>query len=179
MLIVLGSVAVLTVLAGILVFNGLARSRASVDECWRAIQAELAARQQILPNLMGLLKSYPEHEQELLETIRQAQIQPAEQNNAESAGQAESKLSQLLAVVFTKAQKYPELKSNPDFVELCRHIPQLEDRIDRAAREYNTAVRSHNARLGKLPYSVLSSSCGFEKETPFRMTYSTERKPLA
>jgi len=51
-------------------------------------------------------------------------------------------------------ERYPELKSNQNFLTLQSQLEGTENRITVERQRYNTAVRDYNTRLRTFPGSV-------------------------
>src|SRR5690606_32543028 len=68
----------------------------------------------------------------------------------QAQGQLSSALSRLMVVV----EKYPDLKSNQNFLALQSQLEGTENRIAVARRDYIAAVQTYNTEIRTLPGSI-------------------------
>jgi LemA protein len=76
-------------------------------------------------------------------------------------------------------EKYPELKSDQNFLALQSELAGTENRITIARRDYNEAVRVYNTEIRTFPAIVVAKTIyGAEPKEPFRATAANaERAP--
>jgi LemA protein len=93
---------------------------------------------------------------------------PAQMAAFEQAqGQVGSALGRLLVTV----EKYPELKSNENFLQLQSQLEGTENRITVARRDYNEAVQSYNTEIRTFPSMVAAKVIyGSQPIAPFKAT---------
>jgi LemA protein len=60
-------------------------------------------------------------------------------------------------------ERYPQLNSQQNFLELQRQLALTEDRIATARRFYNTRVERLNRRVEAFPSSLVAERHGFER----------------
>jgi LemA protein len=80
-----------------------------------------------------------------------------------AAGMLESALGRLMVVV----ERYPELKSNQNFLALQEELAGTENRIAVERRRYNEAVAAYNTTIREWPGNLLANLFGFERKEPF------------
>ncbi len=91
----------------------------------------------------------------------------------EAQAQLGGALGRLLAVV----ERYPDLKSNQNFLALQNQLEGTENRIVVERRRYNEAVRAYNTAIRRFPGSVVASLRGFAERPYFEATAGTETPP--
>jgi LemA protein len=93
---------------------------------------------------------------------------PAQMAAFEQAqGQVGSALSRLLVTV----EKYPELKSNENFLQLQSQLEGTENRITVARRDYNEAVQAYNTEIRTFPSLIAAKVIyGSQPIAPFKAT---------
>ena len=64
---------------------------------------------------------------------------------------AQGELSQALSRLLLVVERYPDLKSNQNFLALQSQLEGTENRIAVARRDYNEAVQSYNTSLRTFP----------------------------
>ena len=141
--------------------NDVPRLDEQVKASWSEVLNQYQRRSDLIPNLVETVKGYANQEQETLIKVTEARAKatqmqlPAditsnpqafhefEQNQAVLGGA----LSRLLAV----SERYPELKSNQNFLALQSQLEGTENRIAVARRDYIQAVQAYNTKLRTVP----------------------------
>ena len=137
----------------------------SLDEqtkaAWAQVENQYQRRADLVPNLVETVRGYASQERETLEAVVRARAQatqvqaPADitenpeafQRFQEAQQQLGGALSRLLVVV----ERYPELKSNQNFLQLQAQLEGTENRISVARRDYIQAVQQYNTELRTFP----------------------------
>ena len=91
----------------------------------------------------------------------------------EAQGQLGGALSRLLVTV----ERYPELKSNQNFLALQSQLEGTENRITVERMRYNEAVREYNTRLRVFPGSLVAGFRGFREKAYFEAAPGSEAAP--
>jgi LemA protein len=132
-----------------------------VNAAWSQVLNQYKRRADLVPNLVEVVKGYAKQERETLTAIVEARSRVAQmqipkdittntrafeefQKNQDALSGA---LSRLLVVV----ERYPELKSNQNFLALQSQLEGTENRIAVARRDYIEAVRQYNTELRTIP----------------------------
>jgi LemA protein len=127
------------------------------------VLSQYQRRADLIPNLVETVKGYAAQERQVLEEVTNAraratqvqmQIPPdivtnpeAFQHFQEAQAQLTGALGRLLAV----SERYPDLKSNQNFLALQSQLEGTENRIAVARRDYIEAVRQYNTELRTFP----------------------------
>jgi LemA protein len=128
---------------------------------WAQVQNQYKRRADLIPNLVETVKGFAAQERETLEAVvkaraaaTQATLPPelltdpaAFQKFQQAQGQLGGALSRLLVTV----ERYPDLKSNQNYLKLQDQLEGTENRIAVARRDYIEAVRKYNTELVTLP----------------------------
>ena len=118
-------------------------------------------RADLIPNLVETVKGYAAQESKVLTEVIEARAKatqmqiPADiltnpeafKKFQEVQGQLSGALGRLLAV----SEKYPELKSNQNFLALQSQLEDTENRIATARRDYIATVKDYNTELRTIP----------------------------
>lgn len=163
-LVVLG-LAVVLIVYGIIIYNGLVQVKHAVAKAWSNIDVLLKQRHDELPKLVETCKQYRQFEQETLQRVIEARsrVQAArERQDIPALGEAESALRLGLGQLFAVAEAYPELKANENFLQLQTRITALENGIADRRELYNEAVNINNVRIEQFPDSIVARLFGFE-----------------
>ncbi len=142
-----------------------------VTAAWSQVENQYQRRADLIPNLVETVKGFAAQEQETLTAVIEARskatsIQVDEsilsnpqklQQFQQVQGELSSALSRLMAV----SERYPDLKSNQNFLALQSQLEGTENRIAVARRDFIQAVERYNTELrtfpGKIWHSILYS----------------------
>jgi LemA protein len=163
-----------TVLSGCGV-NDVPRLDEQVKASWSEVLNQYQRRSDLIPNLVETVKGYAKQEQDTLVQVTEARAKATQMtipanilNNPEAFKQFEQNqaqvggaLSRLLAV----SEKYPDLKSNQNFLALQSQLEGTENRIAVARRDYIEAVRVYNTSLKTFP-GILWAATFFRANKP-------------
>ena len=128
---------------------------------WSQVLNQYQRRSDLIPNLVKTVKGFAAHEKDVLTSVVNARAKATSLNlpagkapTAEQLqklqavqGQLSGALSKLLLVV----ERYPDLKSNQNFLQLQTALEGTENRIGVARRDYIEAVRKYNTELKTIP----------------------------
>jgi LemA protein len=128
---------------------------------WSEVLNQYQRRADLIPNLVQTVKGYAAQESKVLTDVIEArakatqmQIPPDVLTNPEAfkkfqevQGQLSGALGRLLAV----SEKYPDLKSNQNFLALQSQLEGTENRIAIARRDYIATVKDYNTELRTIP----------------------------
>jgi LemA protein len=167
---------VLAIVVGLVVWgvginNQLVTLQQNVNEKSAQVQNVYQRRADLIPNLVETVKGFAAQERTVLTEVTEArakatgvQLTPETLNDPKAMerfqaaqGQLSGALSRLLVVV----EKYPELKSNQNFLQLQSQLEGTENRIAVERRRFNEAVREYNTRLGLAPGSIIARLLGY------------------
>jgi LemA protein len=128
---------------------------------WSEVQNQYQRRADLIPNLVETVKGFAQQEREVLTQVTEARARATQvqvdastvtdpekfRQFQEAQGQLSGALGRLLATV----ERYPELKSNANFLALQSQLEGTENRIAVARRDYIEAVRSYNTEIRTIP----------------------------
>jgi LemA protein len=156
---------------------------------WSEVQNQYQRRADLIPNLVETVRGYARQEREVLEAVTNArarataiQITPELVNDPEAFKrfqEAQAQLSGALGRLLAVAEKYPDLKSNQNFLALQAQLEGTENRIAVARRDYIEAVRAYNTELRTFP-GVIWASTLYRSQKPmetFTVAEDVRRPP--
>jgi LemA protein len=156
--------------------NDLVARDQAVQETWAQVQNVYQRRADLIPNLVETVKGFAAQERTVLEEVTRArasvagmQITPEVLRDPEALRkfqEAQAQLSGALSRLLVVVERYPELKSNQNFLALQSQLEGTENRIAVERRRYNEAVREYNTAVRRVPASFVASLRGF-RERPF------------
>ncbi len=189
-LIVLGVIA-LIVIGGIGwaigVNNQLVAQEQTVNEKWAQVQNVYQRRADLVPNLVETVKGFAAQERTVLEEVTKARASVAgikatpELINDPAAfqkfQQAQAELGGALSRLLVTVERYPELKSNQNFLALQSQLEGTENRIAVERMRYSEAVRDYNTRIKLFPASLVASLRGFKEKAYFEAAPGAQEAP--
>ena len=175
----------LIIVVGFMMFIGVNNKIIDRDEnviqSWANVETVLQRRYDLIPNLVNTVKGFASHEKELLTEVTRLRSQwssaKASGDTAQSvktAGMLEGALGRLMVVV----EKYPDIKSNQNFLALQEELSGTENRISVERRRYNEAVASYNKYIRQYPGSIIAGMKGYERKTPFESAPEAAAAPV-
>jgi LemA protein len=183
---ILGALVILT-LSGC-GYNTMQRNEEAVKAAWGDVEATYQRRNDLIPDLVEVVKGYASHEKETLTAVTEARAKvgtiqvskdmlddPQALARFQSAqGEMTSALSKLMVVV----EKYPDLKANQSFQDLQHQLEGTENRINVARTRYNKAVEVFNSSVRTFPNSLTNSLLLHLKlKEPFKAEPGAEKAP--
>ncbi|MEQ8354710.1 MAG: LemA family protein [Kiloniellaceae bacterium] len=149
-----------TVLAGCGV-NDIPTYDEAVKAGWAQVENQYKRRADLVPNLVEVVKGFAAQEQDTLTAVVEARAKATQTNipsdilsNPEAFSRFESSqgaLTQALSRLLVVVERYPDLKSNQNFLALQSQLEGTENRIAVARRDYIQAVQVYNTELRTFP----------------------------
>jgi LemA protein len=90
---------------------------------------------------------------------------------------AQNQLSGALSRLLVTVERYPELKSNQNFLTLQSQLEGTENRITIERQRYNASVRDYNTRLRTFPGNLVAGMMGFKPKAFFEAAPGSETAP--
>lgn len=171
---VLLGVAGLLVIALIVIYNGLVKTKIRVDEAWSDITVQLKRRVDLIPNLVETVKGYAKHEKTVFEEVTKARAAMTGASGVAETAAADNMLTGALKSLFAVAEAYPDLKANTNFQDLQAELVDTEDKIQAARRFYNAAVREFNTKIKVFPTVIFAGILGFSTREFFELEESEQ-----
>lgn len=131
------------------------------------IDAILAERHGLIPNLVETVKGFAGHEHKVLKDVIDARSR-AIATSGPSRLEAETQIGQSIMSLMAFTENYPEIASSSHFAELRGELTRIEDRISAARRFYNLAVEEEQAMRRAFPGNLIAAivpSAGHERFT--------------
>ena len=128
---------------------------------WSDVQNQYQRRADLIPNLVETVKGYAAQERDVLTQVTEARAK-ASQIKVDASTitdpakfkefqDAQNALTGALGRLLVTVERYPDLKSNQNFLALQSQLEGTENRIAVARRDYIEAVRAYNTELKTFP----------------------------
>jgi len=181
--------AVVLVLWGIGIYNGLVTARNGYKNAFAQIDVQLNRRYDLIPNLVEVAKGYIKHERETLEAViaargaamsglSAAKANPGDANAMQQLGAAEGQLTGALGRLMAVSEAYPDLKANQTMMQLSEELTSTENKVAFARQAYNDSVMSYNNRREVFPSSIIAGSSGFLPAALLEITEPAKREAV-
>lgn len=156
---------------------------------WGEVQNQYQRRADLIPNLVATVQGYAKQEREVLVEVTNARaratavnVSPEQLTDPQAVQrfqEAQNALSGALGRLLVVSERYPELKSNQNFLALQSQLEGTENRIAIARRDYNEAVRQYNTEIRTFPSLIGARFIyGAQPMQPFQATApNAERAP--
>ena len=156
---------------------------------WADVQNQYQRRADLIPNLVETVKGYAAQEREVLTQVTEARARATQVRVDASTvtdpqkfkeyQDAQNQLSGALSRLLVTVERYPDLKSNANFLALQSQLEGTENRIAVARRDYIEAVRAYNTELRTIPGRWIASIFYSDAKPMEAFTASTgsERPP--
>jgi LemA protein len=174
--------------------NNFVRLEEGVNSQWAQVESQYQRRFDLIPNLVRTVEGAANFEKStLIEVVnarsRVGQVQggatggpptastlPDNPQGMQQFAAAQEGLTSALSRLLVVVERYPELKSNQNFLELQSQLEGTENRISVERQRYNTTVQAYNAAIKQFPGSLVAGS-KFREKAYFRGTEGSAQAP--
>ena len=179
----LALVLILPLALGACGINAIPTKEEQAKAAWGDVQSQYQRRADLIPNLVATVQGYAQQERAVLVEVTQArasatQVKVDASTISDPASfakyqAAQSQLSGVLGRLMMISERYPDLKSNENFLALQSQLEGTENRITVARRDYNEAVRVYNTEIRTVP-GVIWASTVYRSAKPLQAFAATE-----
>jgi LemA protein len=159
-----------------------------VKAAWSEVLNQYQRRADLIPNLVETVKGYARQEQQVLTQVTEARAKATQMqlpadilSNPQAFHEFEHNQAMLtgaLGRLLVTVEKYPDLKSNQNFLELQSQLEGTENRIAVARRDYIIAVQSYNTQLRTIPGRWIAASLYPDAKLKETFTISEQAKQV-
>jgi LemA protein len=177
----------LTIGWGIGINNKLVAGDEGVKNAWSQVENQYQRRYDLIPNLVETVKGFAKQEKEVLigvtearASVGQMKVTPEVLNNPQAFQnfqKAQDGLSSALSRLMVVVEKYPELKSNENFLQLQSQLEGTENRISVERRNFNETVKGFNTMVRRFPESLIAGFRGFREAQYFESVEGSDKAP--
>ena len=132
-----------------------------VNATWAQVENQYQRRADLVPNLIETVKGFAAQERDVLQNVVEARAKVGQMQLPDNIldnpaalqmfEQNQAALSSALSRLLVTVERYPDLKSNQNFLALQSQLEGTENRIAVARRDYIAAVRDYNTELRTIP----------------------------
>ncbi|MFT6881672.1 MAG: LemA protein [Marinoscillum sp.] len=167
-------------------YNSMVTKEETVATEWSNVETQYQRRNDLIPNLVSTVKGFAQQEQDVFIGVTEARAKASSINidannltaeNMEQFQAAQGQLTSSLSRLLVTVEKYPELKSNQNFLELQAQLEGTENRIAVARKRFNESAQDFNTFIRVFPNSVIAGWSGFERKALFAADQGAENAP--
>ncbi|WAC49513.1 LemA family protein [Asticcacaulis sp. SL142] len=157
-------------------FNTIPTKQEATKAKWADVQSQYQRRADLIPNLVSTVQGAAIQERTTLTEVVEARAKATSVNVDASTitdpakfqqfQQAQDGLSSALGRLMVVVERYPDLKSNQNFLALQSQLEGTENRINIARNDYNESARDFNTTLRTFP-SIVWAKTIYGGEKPF------------
>ena len=141
--------------------NNIPTCEEQAKASWSQVLNQYQRRADLIPNLIETVKGFAAHERDVLKEVVEARAKATQMklpadlvNNPEAFKkfqEAQNQISGALSKLLVVVERYPDLKSNQNFLALQQQLEGTENRISIARRDYIKSVQTYNTELKTVP----------------------------
>jgi len=143
-------------------YNKFVNLDQTVKTSWAQVENQLQRRYDLIPNLVETVKGYAKQEKDVMVEVTNARAKVGGAGNVPDKINANNELSGALSRLMVVVEKYPDLKSNQNFMHLQDELAGTENRIAVERMRYNEAVKVYNQTIKSFPANFLAGMYGFK-----------------
>jgi len=163
--IVIGILAVVLILWGIVSVNRIRRLQVKISEAEADIDVALNKRFDVLTKMLDVAKGYLGEEKDVI--LKSIQLRAA--MNLTQKGMTGAAMENAQKQLFAIGESYPQLGSTNQFKQLQIAIMDTEEHLQAARRVYNSNISQYNQLCVSFPTSVAAGIIGAKRLEFFKI----------
>lgn len=153
---------------------------------WSNVESAYQRRNDLIGNLVKTVQGAADFEKSTLTEVINARAKATSTSinfgdlsaaNMANFQQAQAGLSGALSKLLVSVERYPDLKSNANFLELQSQLEGTENRINVARDRFNEGVNNYNKHIKIFPNSVLAGIFNFDEMDRYKANPGSENAP--
>ena len=176
--IILGILLGIVLIWGVTTYNNFVKTEEKMTQAWSQVENVYQRRMDLIPNLVSVVKSYSDYENQILVEVVEKRVTQATQTTLQPEAMTQEQLSgyentqQLLdeavSEVIVSIENYPELKAMESYQTFLTQYEGSENRILVERKRYNEMIQDYNRTVRKFPNSLIAQLFGFKTQPYFK-----------
>jgi LemA protein len=158
-------------------YNNFVKLDTAVKSSWAQVENQLQRRYDLIPNLVETVKGYAKQEKDVLVEVTNARAKVGGAGNVSDKISSNNELTGALSRLMVVVEKYPDLKSNQNFMHLQDELAGTENRIAVERMRYNEAVKIYNQAIKSFPGNMIAGICRFNEAAFFEAPKEAREAP--
>ena len=158
-------------------YNRFVQMDVGIKAAWSQVENQLQRRYDLIPNLVETVKGYAKQEKDVLVEVTNARSKVGGAGTVPDKIAANNELSGALSRLMVVVERYPDLKSNQNFLKLQDELAGTENRIAVERMRYNDAVKIYNQAIRTFPANFVAGMFGFKEAAFFKVEEAAKAAP--
>jgi LemA protein len=158
-------------------YNRFVQMDVGIKAAWSQVENQLQRRYDLIPNLVETVKGYAKQEKDVLVEVTNARSKVGGAGTVPDKIAANNELSGALSRLMVVVERYPDLKSNQNFMKLQDELAGTENRIAVERMRYNDAVKIYNQAIRTFPANFVAGMFGFKEAAFFEAPKEAKAAP--
>ena len=158
-------------------YNKFVRMDVAIKAAWSQVENQLQRRYDLIPNLVETVKGYAKQERDVLVEVTNARSRVGGAGTVPDKIAANNELSGALSRLMVVVERYPDLKSNQNFMKLQDELAGTENRIAVERMRYNDEVKIYNQAIRTFPGNLVAGMFGFKEAAFFEAPKEAKAAP--
>lgn len=158
-------------------YNRFVQLDQAVKSAWAQVENQLQRRYDLIPNLVETVKGYAKQEKDVMVEVTNARAKVGGAATVPDKIAANNELSSALSRLLLVVERYPDLKSNQNFLHLQDELAGTENRIAVERMRYNEAVKIYNQTIKSFPANLIAGMFGFKEAAFFDAPKEAKEAP--
>lgn len=142
--------------------NNLVALKNNRENAFADIDVQLKQRHDLIPQLLGAVKGYMDHESGVLTRVTEARQKAVSAKSINEKVIAENELGAAMGALNIQIEAYPVLKANTNVMHLQTEIADIENKLAAVRRFFNSATKELNNAIEQIPSNIVA---GFKNMT--------------
>ena len=151
-------------------YNQLVTLNESISQAYAQVDVVLKRRANLIPNLVNTVKGYAAQEQKVFIDVAEARSKVGGAQTIPEKVDANNQLTAALGRLLLVVERYPELKSNQNFMALQDELAGTENRIAVESKRYNDVVAEYNKYVRRFSTNIIAGIFGYARENVYLKT---------
>jgi LemA protein len=158
-------------------YNGMVILDEDSKTAWSKVESEYQRKSNLIGNLVKTVRGAADFERTTLEAVinarakatqTQVNVDDLTPENLAKFQEAQSGLSSALSRLLVTVERYPDLKSNQNFLKLQDELASTENSVRTAINRFNDSVNKYNKGIKTFPNNMFAGVFGFKEKARFK-----------
>jgi len=138
------------------IFNSLVQVKNNINKAWKNIDVLLLQRNEELPKLVDIVKTYMQYEQDVLQSITTLRSGYQNAKSVLAKTNIENRMRERMGRLAAVAERYPDLKADELYQRAMERVSALEASIADRRVFFNDTVNIYNLRSEQFPQLIFA-----------------------